>query len=245
MQWYGTILPRIKAHVPAGNILEIACGFGRWTQYLKDFCEHLVAIDLSPKCIDACKQRFSEFSHIEFHVNDGKSLEKVPDAAIDFVFSFDSLVHADELTIEAYLSQLPRILSRRGVAFIHHSNLGEYRTRYARIRRIPKMEKILAGLGVLDKDLRWRDFSVDARKVEALADKHGLRCISQEIVRWGTKRTYIDCMSTIARKSTAALADNKVFRNPNFMQEAENLRRLSFLYNPDEPLKARRANARR
>jgi ubiquinone/menaquinone biosynthesis C-methylase UbiE len=105
MQWYGTILPRIKSHVPANRIVEIACGYGRWTQYLKDLGQHLVAIDLSEECIQASKQRFAACSNIEYHVNDGKSLDMIPDASVDFVFSFDSLVHADESVITAYLCQ--------------------------------------------------------------------------------------------------------------------------------------------
>src|SRR4030095_4890255 len=33
-QWAGTIFPRIRECLPAGTILEIAHGFGRWTHYL-------------------------------------------------------------------------------------------------------------------------------------------------------------------------------------------------------------------
>ena len=35
-QWYGSLLPRIHRFLPTGQVLEIACGYGRWTQYLKD-----------------------------------------------------------------------------------------------------------------------------------------------------------------------------------------------------------------
>jgi ubiquinone/menaquinone biosynthesis C-methylase UbiE len=59
MQWYGTIFPRIKSRVPTNRILEIACGYGRGTQYLKDLCKHLVVIDLTEQYIQACKQRYS------------------------------------------------------------------------------------------------------------------------------------------------------------------------------------------
>jgi ubiquinone/menaquinone biosynthesis C-methylase UbiE len=232
MQWYGTIFPRIKAHVPANSILEIACGYGRWTQYLKDLCQHLTVIDLSEECIHACKQRFLEFSHIEYHVNDGRSLDMIPDGSIDFVFSFDSLVHANESVMEAYLSQLPRILNRDGVSFIHHSNLGEYHTKYSRIRIVPKLEGLLNRLGVLDSNLHWRDFNVDAKKMESLSERHGLRCISQEIVLWGTKKIFIDCMSTIIRNDSPMVVPNRVFKNAHFMQEASNLLQLSRLYSP-------------
>src|SRR5262245_49258877 len=71
-QWFGTILPRLKAFVPAPTILEIAPGFGRWTHFLRPLCSGLILVDISAKCIEACKQRFARYSGIEYHVNDGQ-----------------------------------------------------------------------------------------------------------------------------------------------------------------------------
>ena len=88
MEWYGTILPRISKFVPAQRILEIGPGFGRWTQFLKDLCQDLVIVDLSEKCIDRCRERFAPYPSITYAVNDGKSLEVVPDNTVDFLFSF-------------------------------------------------------------------------------------------------------------------------------------------------------------
>jgi SAM-dependent methyltransferase len=220
MQWYGTLFPRIKSHVPADSILEIASGYGRWTQYLKDLCKNLIVIDLSEECIQACKQRFSESLHIEYHINDGKSLDFISDSSVDFVFSFDSLVHADNSVIKAYICQLQRILNKDGVAFIHHSNLGEYNT--------PPVRS-----GIQEQELHWRDSSVDARKVEILAEEHGLKCISQEIVPWGGGPMFIDCMSTIVKKNSSRARTNRILRNTTFMQEAHNLLQLSQLYSSD------------
>jgi SAM-dependent methyltransferase len=105
-QWVGSIFPRIRRFLPANTILEIGSGLGRWTQYLKDYCKCLIAVDLSPTCVDACRLRFKEFPHIQCHANDGKSLAMIPDRSIDFAFSFDSLVHADAVTVKTYLHQL-------------------------------------------------------------------------------------------------------------------------------------------
>ena len=232
MQWYGSLFPRIKSHLPTNRILEIACGCGHWTQYLKDLCKHLTVVDLSEECIRTCQQRFAEDSNIEYHVNDGKSLAMIPDSSIDFVFSFDALVHVNDSVIEAYLSQLPRILNKDGVAFIHHSNLGEYSARYSRIRKIPKLEGLLLRLGFLE-NLHMRDFSVDAKRVEELAAKYGLRCISQETMPWRAKRTFVDCMSTIVRSDSSAVRTNRVLRNAQFMQEANGLLQLARLYASD------------
>lgn len=233
MQWHGSLLPRIKAHLPAKRILEIAPGYGRWTEYLKDLCEHLTAVDLSEECINACKQRFSACRNITYVLNDGASLQMIDDESVDFAFSFDSLVHADISVIESYLSQMHRILSPGGVCFIHHSNLGEYRDRYARIRSIPKLESVLRISGLLSDRLQWRDPGVDATVVQRIADKHGLKCVSQELVHWNTKRTFLDCMTTLVRAdSPFHAASNVVFRNSQFMNEARNLSSLSRLYDP-------------
>ncbi len=237
MQWHGTILPRIKAHVPANKIVEIACGYGRWTQYLKDLCQNLIAIDLSEECIEASKQRFADCSNIEYHVNNGRSLDMIPDSSVDFVFSFDSLVHADESVINAYLCQFKRILTKDGVAFIHHSNFGEYYPAYAKIRAVPNLEEILIQSDILEESTHWRDASVDAQKVETLATKNGLSCISQEIVLWSTKKMFLDCMSTIVKNDSSLARTNRVLRNANFMAEAHNLLQLSQLYDSGQDLK--------
>lgn len=230
MQWYGAILPRVHRFLPTERVLEIACGYGRWTEFLKDRCEHLVAIDLSAECVAACKERFAAFPSVECHVNDGRSLDMVGEGSIDFVFSFDSLVHVDESVIDAYLAQLPRILSTRGAAFLHHSNLGEYRATYQRNRRIPGLPAVLERLGLMEPELHGRDFGVSAELVAELAERHGLRCIGQEIVPWGTRRAAIDCFSTIVRQGSPLARANRVLRNPGFMQEVESLARLARLY---------------
>jgi SAM-dependent methyltransferase len=230
MQWYGTILPRIHRFVPTGNILEIACGFGRWTQFLKEACNNLAALELSQECLDACKQRFAESTNIEYHLNDGKSLEMLSDASIDFIFSFDSLVHVDESTLQSYMSQFPRILKDNGAVFIHHSNLGEYHSRFEKIRKIPLLEGLLKSLGYMETNLHWRDPGVSTKVVARMAKKAGLQCISQEIVPWGTKKAHIDCFSTIVQVGSSLDGKNRIYRNASFMKEAQNLLRLSRLH---------------
>jgi SAM-dependent methyltransferase len=229
MQWYGSILPRIHAFVPTNTILEIACGYGRWTQFLKDLCGNLVAVDLSERCVQACKQRFSDCPHISYFVNDGQSLDMISNDSVDFAFSFDSLVHADESVLKAYISQLPRILTKHGAAFIHHSNLGEY-PYYSWIQGLPKLRRLLSALGILEGVVHWRDVAVTAKKVERYAAEYGLRCISQEVVTWRTRRVLIDCMSTMVREDSPRSRENRVLRNASFTREIDYLSRLSRLY---------------
>jgi 2-polyprenyl-3-methyl-5-hydroxy-6-metoxy-1,4-benzoquinol methylase len=234
MQWYGMILPRIRVFLPVHTILEIAPGCGRWTEFLKGFCTNLIVVDLSEKCIKACQERFANCSHISYFVNDGKSLDMIPDDTIDFVFSFDSLVHVEDTIISAYVSQFPGKLKQNGAAFIHHSNLGEY-LNYLTIQRImsraPRLLGILIRLGIFD-DVRsqWRAPSMTAKKMQRYAEENGLQCISQELVTWSSKRVLVDCLSTIVQKDSIWFRDNKVFKNVSFMKDAKQLSNLSQLY---------------
>lgn len=227
MQWYGALVPRIHAFLPTDTILEIACGHGRWTHFLKDQCRQLIAVDLSESCVQACEQRFADDSHISLFVNDGKSLDMIEDGSVDFVFSFDSLVHADDTVLQAYISQLPRVLKRNGAAFLHHSNLGEYVSRF---KAFPKLKELLGLRRVHGKRLHWRDLSVSAARVEQFAEQVGLGCISQELVTWHIKWALTDCISTLVKKESPLYRHNRIYRNFSFIQEVAALSRLARLY---------------
>jgi SAM-dependent methyltransferase len=224
MQWHASILPRIHPFVPAGTILEIAPGHGRWTEYLKDVCSELIAVDASPRCIEVCAGRFAHCPAISLHVNDGKSLQMVPDGKIDFAFSYDSLVHAEEDVMKAYVDQLAAKLKPNGVAFLHHSNLGHYRSYFSVMRCVPLLRRMLARG-------RWRAPSMTAEKLQRLAEAAGLQTIGQELVNWRST-LLIDCFSTLTPKGSAWERQNFVLKNPRFMHEARLISRWSELYTP-------------
>src|SRR5947207_9170621 len=142
-QWFGSILPRIQAALPAETILEIGSGFGRWSNYLKEHCSHLHLVDPDAQCMDACRRRFGPDAKVSYHRNEGDSLATIPDGSIDFIFSFDSLVHVRPQTIESYLSQFAAKLKENGVGFIHHSNLGEMKSSLA--SKLGRRRKSVAG----------------------------------------------------------------------------------------------------
>jgi SAM-dependent methyltransferase len=229
MQWYATLLPRLHAFLPAKTILEIAPGFGRWTQYLHPLCEKLVAVDLSERCIAACRKRFSGVRNIEYHVNDGTSLDFVPDRSVDFVFSFDSLVHADESVMAAYLQQLARKLRPDGVGFIHHSNLGAHRSYLKALAMCPyRVKRALAHAGLGSwLDTHGRDQNMSAAKFETFARAAGMGCVSQELINWGGTGLLIDCISVFSPKASGP---NRLMRNRSFAAEMHNARMLSATY---------------
>lgn len=221
MEWYGSILPRIHKFLPAGVILEIAPGFGRWTHYLKKHCQKFIGIDLSPKCVAMCEERFKEDRHMEFYVNDGKSLDSVKDGSIDFIFSFDSLVHAESDVIQSYLSQLARKLKTSGAGVIHHSNIGEY-------WKMPFIQDFINLHGIRYQD-HSRSYSMTALKFRAYAQQAGLKMISQEIINWEKNPQLIDCISIFANRDFPLNATEVIVRNPHFIKDVKALRQLNDL----------------
>jgi SAM-dependent methyltransferase len=213
--WYAVLLPRLLRFLPAPRVLEIAPGFGRWTHYLKELCDDLIVIDLAAQCIEACKRRFAESHHITYHVNDGLSLEAVPARSIDFVFSYDSLVHAEASVIRSYLRQLAEKLTPDGVGFIHHSNLAA---------AMPALTP-----GSSPPDIHWRAHDMSAARFVDYCNEVGLRCIAQEIVDWGGEPR-LDCFSVFTRPGSRFARPLRVSETSTFMAEAGRLRALSELY---------------
>lgn len=225
--WYGALLPRLHALLPAGTILEIAPGYGRWTQFLKERCERLVVVDLSENCIEHCQRRFASSSHIEYHVNDGRSLDAIADGSVDLAFSFDSLVHVDSDVISGYLAQLERKLSPDGVGFVHHSNAGHHRSLSALARRAPQRAlRPLVNMGVLPDVYAWRDETMTAERFREACRDSGLTCCTQEQIAWQTGRYLIDVLSTFTRPGSRFARPLAVARNPAFGREGRRMARL-------------------
>jgi len=221
-QWSETILPRIKNYLPASTILEIGPGYGRWTEYLKDHCDRLIVVDRAAECIDACRNRFASDPRITGHVNKGGSLDMIPDASLDFIFSFDVFVHIKREVVEEYLKEFFRILKIGGRGFIHHSNLAAYADS-PRNKLPASLKKVLTKWHVLDDD-HHRIPTMSAELFRQLCGKNGLQCLRQELINWRGRRM-IDCLSWIEKPAHPADKATEIIRNPNFMREAEAVRR--------------------
>jgi SAM-dependent methyltransferase len=216
MLWFGTVLPRIASWLPAGRLLEIACGHGRITEFLLDDCEHYTGIDLAPSCIEHCRQRFAGRSSAEFHETDGKTIPGVEDESVDFALSWDSLVHADIEAMTGYVEQLARKLRPGGAAFLHHSNLAEFCDE--------------SGKPTVDNP-HWRDATTSARAVRELCSANGLLCRSQELVQWNTT-VHTDSFTVLSRPETGATSEceTTVVAHPDMGAEIAHFRTLDRLY---------------
>jgi len=244
--WFFILYPRIHRFIPAQTILEIAPGFGRWTQFLKSQCDSLIAVDVSQKCIDFCRSRFASDSYMQFYVNDGTSLAMVPENSIDFVFSFDSLVHVEKEVIQAYLLQLADKLKPDGIGFIHHSNLGTYPGRARLVTQfnklpessrtsIPKSRTVkLAANGVealLSINLQAnRGSSMTGKLFRECCQNAGLKCISQELVNWVKGKCLVDAISVFTHPDSRWDRPISQLNNSKFVAASRLTSRLAKLY---------------
>lgn len=183
--WFSILYPRLWRRLPAAHALEIGPGFGRISNYLRRMCDRLTLVDLTPRCIEACRRRFAADAHIQYHVNNGVSLGAVGDACVDLAFSFDALPTVRQNVVDAYIRELARVLRPGGWAFIHHGNLGAYASR-------------LTGDEPAEVTGGRRKDQTAARFREVCAES-GLWCISQELIPWTGPGMFTDALSLITR----------------------------------------------
>jgi hypothetical protein len=225
--WHGALLPRIHAFVPTGTIVEIAPGYGRWTQFLKDLCDHLTIVDLTEGCIEHCRERFADATNITYYVNDGRSLSMIEDRSVDFAFSFDSLVHAEPEVLRAYVEQLAVKLRPDGVGFVHHSNAGALRRVSGLSKRIPRrLFPALVRSGIAVNLGAWRDERMSAALFREYCEQAGLVCISQELVSWEHGPYLLDSFSMFTPHGSRWARPTRIVRNPMFVAEARRMVRL-------------------
>ena len=240
-QWFACLYPRIHNFIPTGTILELAPGAGRWTQFLVSNCERFIAVDYSDECIDICKHRFGEVSHAKFYVNDGKSLDAVPDSSVDFLFSFDSLVHAEADVMESYVKEIRKKLRPDGVGFIHHSNLKSYNwllpVEFFQNKRLLWRIAPIASRKGWALNMHSRARSMSARLFQEYCASVGLQCIGQELFSWFNPgfagRVLTDCVSIFTPTQSKWGRPNRMIENLHFESEANSIAMQAKLYSSE------------
>ncbi|MFZ0664443.1 MAG: class I SAM-dependent methyltransferase [Acidimicrobiales bacterium] len=89
-----TRIERLVAEMhPSGNVLEIACGTGLWTEALANLADTVTAIDAAPEAIDIARSRMRSPTKVTFEVAD--------------VFSWTNSTRFDVIFFSAWLSHVP------------------------------------------------------------------------------------------------------------------------------------------
>jgi SAM-dependent methyltransferase len=126
LQWNDIIYPLIQ-DLDFSVVLDLACGHGRNSEFLRKLTKELHLVDINQSCIDACRERFGDKkdgTRFFYHVTDGNHLRMIPTDGVSLVYCWDSMVHFDKLIVRDYLTDIARVLRSGGSAFLHHSNYG-------------------------------------------------------------------------------------------------------------------------
>jgi SAM-dependent methyltransferase len=111
------LLPYID---PSKTVLEIGPGGGRWTRYMMG-AGTLYAVDYHQELLNEL-HRHVRGSNLHPILNNGNDFPGIPDASIDFGFSFGTFVHLDVDIIERYLANLKRVLAPGATVVIQYSD---------------------------------------------------------------------------------------------------------------------------
>ncbi|WP_192243582.1 class I SAM-dependent methyltransferase [Mesorhizobium silamurunense] len=154
-----------ERYLDLDDVLEIASGAGRHSAQIVGRCRRLTLIDTSVDATALARKRFSSASHVTVTLSpDGKSLpfEK---GRFSSVFSYDSMVHFEPLTVASYIMEVASVLKPRGRAVLHHSNYSENPT------------------GTFKENPDWRNF-MPKGFVEHVSSRAGLTIIEQQAFPW-------------------------------------------------------------
>jgi SAM-dependent methyltransferase len=113
------LLPTVPA---GGTVLEIGPGGGRWSEFLIPRADRAILVDVTPKVLELCRERFEASANVEFVLSNGSDLPGVPDESVDAVWSYDVFVHIAPIDQAEYLTAVARVLRRGAVAAIHHAD---------------------------------------------------------------------------------------------------------------------------
>ena len=126
VQWANVIWPIIQ-NEDFTHTVDLACGHGRNTEFLRRHASSIDLIDVNETCLLACRHRFgAKMNGCEFryHLTAGDGMPTIPTGSVTFVYSFDSMVHFDKVVMRDYVKEVARVLTHNGSSFLHHSNYG-------------------------------------------------------------------------------------------------------------------------
>ncbi len=104
---------RLVEGFKAEKALEIGCGEGRWSHYIADFSEKVVAFDISDTAIKRAKKNNRDNSKIVYRRADLVT-EKFFKEVYDFIFCAETLYYLELLQLNDVVPKIINLLSPNG-----------------------------------------------------------------------------------------------------------------------------------
>ena len=169
-----------------GNVLELGCGTGLYTETLKDNAVHVVATDFSDEMIAAARKKRGGFQNVEFEKADALNLS-YEDNRFDTVF-MANLIHVIG-DAERVVSESRRVLKTGGSIVITSFAIEEM----SFFNRLSMGIRFLRTFGKPSKEATREDTSKE--QIEAILARNGFDIATSKVLGDKAKATYI-----IARK---------------------------------------------
>jgi hypothetical protein len=74
-EWKASLVSHlIEPYARDADVIEIAPGHGRWSEFIVGMCRQAILVDLGPKCLEYCRTRFIEHSNVDYFMTTGTQL---------------------------------------------------------------------------------------------------------------------------------------------------------------------------
>lgn len=113
------MLPVLQEYIPhkVKILVDIGCGIGTYSEFLKQFSDRVVAIDMMEDRIQKALELHS-FDDVEYHISDSRNLEFIKSGTADVVHMFAVLVHHNESMKADAVREIKRILRPEGIVIL-------------------------------------------------------------------------------------------------------------------------------
>jgi 2-polyprenyl-3-methyl-5-hydroxy-6-metoxy-1,4-benzoquinol methylase len=111
---------------PDVDVLELGCGGGKFSQRLAPRCRSLLCTDISAAMIDHARATITARGvarNVDYRVLNGVDFDGVASESVDFIFSYDVLLHVQPQNVFSYMIDAGRILRSHGAMMLHQINL--------------------------------------------------------------------------------------------------------------------------
>ncbi|MDQ2870940.1 MAG: class I SAM-dependent methyltransferase [Acidobacteriota bacterium] len=107
---------------PDAVVVELGCGGGKWSRMLAGRCR-LICTDISSEMLEGTRAAVGEGKDVEYRKLSGFDFGAIPARSVDFIFSYDVLLHVEPQVVFSYLLDAKRILKPGGVFLLHQINI--------------------------------------------------------------------------------------------------------------------------
>jgi ubiquinone/menaquinone biosynthesis C-methylase UbiE len=106
---------------PEMTVLEVGPGGGKWSHRIAPLVKRLIVLDVAEEMLERTRKRCDSLglTNVEYVLASGEDFNTIPDASIDFFFSYDVFVHIALEDALVYVKEMSRVLVPGGKGTCH------------------------------------------------------------------------------------------------------------------------------